>query len=154
MNKVVYFLIGGIVIAFSFLLCSNYLPPRTAYKAARFHSDLKIHSDFKVLNYTEEYTFNGEGVIDIVFLLDEVELEGLIQACKKKGYKKTSLDNLVADGFLNQNPDYGLQLYSRDIRKITNGYYKLKARDLSKMDFTIVVLDILNKELIIYVNIP
>lgn len=146
--------IVSIALVIAFFSCSNYLPPRTAYKVARIQSDLKIQSDFEVLDYTEEYTFNGEGVINIVFKLSDIELESLMQVCEKKGYKKTTVDNLIKDGFLNENPDYGMQLYNRDIRKVTNGYYKLKAKDLSKMDFSITVLDILNKELIIYVNIP
>lgn len=137
-----------------FLTSCNYLPPRTPYKAARIQSNLKIENSFKVLDFTEEYTFTGEGIINIVFQLDEKEVETLELSCKNKGYKKVTNENLIEDGFLDKDPELGMNLYSRDIRDIDNGYYRLVARDLYNMDFGITVLDISKKELIIYVGIP
>lgn len=136
------------------MIACNYLPPRTAYKSARTHSDLKILDSFKVLDYTEEYSHTGEGVINIVFQLSDSELETIIKSCKDKKYDRISIDNLVKDGFLDENPEYGKSLFNRNIREINNGYYKLINRDLNKMNFTITVLDISKKELIIYVSIP
>jgi hypothetical protein len=136
------------------MVSCNYLPPRTAYKAARIQSDLKIADSFKVLDYTEEYSNTGEGLINIIFQLNDTELEAIIASCKEKKYKEISIDNLVNDGFLNKNPEYGISLYNRNIREIDNGYYRLVTRDLEKLDFGITVLDISKKELIIYVSIP
>lgn len=154
MNKVFWGVLVIVVLVAVLYLCRNYLPPRSAYKVARIHSDLKINRGFNVIDFTEEYSFNGEGLVNIVFELNEAEVESLIRVCKKRDYKKVSIQNLIKDGFLDENPDYGMQLYNRDIRKISNGYYKLEARSLSNLDFSITVLDVSNKELIIYVNIP
>lgn len=136
------------------MVACNYIPPRTAYKAARTQCDLKILDSFKVLDFKEEYSHTGEGFINIVFQLNDNELEALVEDCKENKYKKISIDNLIKDGFLYENPEYGMSLYNRNIREITNGYYRLTARDIKKMDFGITVLDVSKKELIIYVSIP
>ncbi len=130
--------------------------PKTAYNVARKRCDLEIKETYKVLDYTEEYSFNGEGVVNIIFQLNNKDLEDLAESCKKKKYKAVTLKNLIDDEFIDDNSIYGINLYNRDIRRIANGegYYKLKSKDLKKLDFSITVLDITNKELIIYVNIP
>lgn len=139
---------------FLFLTSCNYLPPRTAYKVARIQSNLRIENSFKVSDFTEEYSFTGEGIINIVFQLNEKEVETLEASCKEKGYKKVTVENLIDDGFLEKDPKMGMNLYNRDIQKIDNGYYRLVARDLYNMDFGITILDISKKELIIYVSMP
>lgn len=129
---------------------------KTAYKAAKKYCDLRIKETYKVLDYTEKYSFNGEGIINVVFKLNDKDLEELVEACKRKKYKTISIKKLIDDDFIDANPSYGINLYNRDIREIAkgDGYYQLKSKDLQKLDFSITVLDITNKELIIYVNIP
>lgn len=141
-----FFLIG-------FYCCST---PESAYKAAKKHSDLKIKETYKILDYIEEYSFTGSGVIYIVFQLNDKDLKGLVTASKRKKYKTISIKNLIDDGFIDADPRYGINLYTRDIRQIAKGvgYYKLRTRNLKKLDFSITILDVTNKELIIYVNIP
>lgn len=141
------------ILLFGLCWCST---PRTAYNAAKKRCDLKIKETYKILDYTEEYSFNGEGVVNVVFQLNDKDLEELVESCKKKKYRTTTIKNLIDDGFIDDNPAYGINLYSRDIREIAKGegYYKLKSKDLKKLDFSITVLDVTNKELIIYVNIP
>ena len=41
-----------------------------------------------------------------------------------------------------------------DLRNINDGYYKLKATDLKKLDFTMTVLDLEKNELSIWTLIP
>ena len=132
----------------------NYLSPRTAHKVARIQSDLKIDKTVKVLDFNEKYSHTGEGLINIVFQLSDAELEAAVKDCKENRYKEISIDNLISDGFLHENPEYGISLYNRNIREITNGYYRFIARDIEKLDFGITVLDVSKKELIIYVSIP
>ena len=141
-----------IVILSTIYFFKNYLPPRTAYKVARINSDCIIKDEFKVIEFKEEYSFNGEGFINIIFKLSKNEIFNLTQSCKEKNYKKNTIENLIKDKFIDDN-EHGINLYSRDIRKI-NGYYKLSSKDLKKLDFSITVLDTLNNELIIYVSIP
>ncbi len=154
-NKILFFIVGIIsIFVISLFFMKDYLPPRTAYKIARINSDLDIKNTFEIVDYTEEYSFNGKGIINIIFKLNDLELKNLIQSCQREGYKKVTVNNLVKDGFLKDNPDFGINLYNRNIREITDGLYRLNAKDLNKLDFSITVLDISNKELIVYVNIP
>lgn len=132
----------------------DYLPPRTPYKIARIESNLRISKDFKVKDFEENYSFSGEGFVYVVFKLDDQQIESVIQECQKNNYKVLNTINLINDGFLSSDPNYGIGLHKKNIRDIKEGYYQLKAKDLKNMDFSITVLDKANKELIIYVSIP
>ncbi len=152
-RKILFILVGvSVIVLFSLLFNQNYLFFRRPYRIARKQSKLNISSNIKI--FEEKYSFTGEGFIFIVFDLTEQELKSLILSCKKRNYKKLTVDNLIKDGFLESGSGYGIRLYNKDIRKIKYGYYLLEARNLNSLDFGITVLDIKNKELIIYIIFP
>ncbi len=128
----------------------------TAHEIAKQRSDLRIKKSYEILEFTKDFSFTGSGIINIIFRLNENEVRELVHICRNKNYKSLTVNNLVKDGFLDTSPEYGKTLYSRDIRVMANGvgYYKLKARDINNLDFSMTVLDVTNKELIIYVSIP
>jgi len=156
MNKKII-IIGSflmIVIAIGTYQFRNYLPPRTPYKIARIHTDLTILDSYKLITFNENYSLSGEGVIYIVFKLNNREFDNLVRDCQFKNYTDLTTNNLIKDGFLDPNPEFGIRLYDRSIRDIGEGYYKLEAKDLKSMDFNLTILDIVKKELIIYVCFP
>lgn len=144
MNKTLFILL---FIGLSMFGCSS----KTAHTVANNRTDLEILETYTVIDYTEEFTINGDGIINIVFQLSDLELETLIASCREKGYKAVTIGNLVEDGFLHENPIYGANLFNRDIRDISKGeaLYKLNSMNSSTKTFSITILDISKKELII-----
>lgn len=143
-----------VVIVFLIFKYKDHLPPRTPLKIARIQSGLDIPQGIQIIDFKEEYSFNGEGYIYVLLKLDGKTLQDIIKECIKKRYIKLTIENLVEDKFIQPNSEYGIKLYDKDITSIKKGYYKLNAIDLNKLDFRITVIDEQKKELIIYINIP
>jgi hypothetical protein len=156
MKKQKWFILGSIVciIVLGLFLSKDYLPPRTPHKIARIQSQLNISSKTKVKIFEEKYSATGEGFVFIVFDLSNQEIEYLANDCQESNYKRLNTDNLINDGLLYLDYNCGIKLYKRDIRNIKDGYYQLKAEDLKSLDYGITVLDIKNKELIIFISFP
>lgn len=147
-NKIVLLVIMVFILAF--FSCFN---KRTPHKIASEQSGLKLSKTIKILDFKENYSDTGEGFIYIVFGLTDKEFDNILKESINLNYKKLSVVNLVNDGFLDEDPNYGLKLYNKDIRDV-EGYYKLTAKDLSSMDFSISVIDEVNSQLIVYVSFP
>lgn len=143
-----------VILIIGYYVFSDYLPPRTPLKSVRLNSGLKISRDIQVLDFEENYSSTGEGSEFVVIKLNKDEVSSVMQECINKKYKKLTIDNLVKDGFLDRNPEFGISLPKKDIRSINEGYYQLNANDLEQMDFGITVLDIDKGELIVYVSFP
>ena len=143
----------GLLIFLAFIL-KDYLPPRTPIKIARIQSGLNIPMSSKVIDFKEDYTFNGEGQIEIKLELDSLDLNTITKECLESDFKELTIDNLIADGFLDTNPQFGFFMPNTDLRNINDGYYKLRAIDLKKLDFTITVLNLDKNELSIWTLIP
>jgi hypothetical protein len=124
------------------------------YERAKNISGLDISKNIRLISYDEKYSETGEGYVYICFKLKKNELNYLKTECQKKDYKTLSIKNLIKDGFLNENPNYGINLHKHNIRNIKTGYYLLRNNDLKTLDYEIIVLDCTNNELIIYVSFP
>lgn len=158
MKKRMWLIIGSIffviviVVYYSFY---DHLPPRTPLKIARVQSGLDIPKDVQVADFKEEYSFSGEGFIYVLIRLDEKTMNNIIQKCIKEKYSKLTIDNLIADKLIHPaTKEYGYKIYDKDITSIKEGYYKLNAIDLNKLDFGITVIDEQKKEVIIYISTP
>lgn len=144
-----------VTIIFVIFKYNDYLPPRTPLKIARIQSGLNLPKDLQIIDFKEEYSFNGEGFIYILLKFDNKTLESVIKECIKEKYSKLTIDNLVAEELIHfDTKKYGYTIYDKDITLIKEGYYKLNAIDLDNGDFTITVIDEQKKELMIYVSIP
>ncbi|MGY5353432.1 hypothetical protein [Wenyingzhuangia sp. IMCC45467] len=140
-------LIGGI-------LLKDYLPPRTPIKVVRIYSGLSIPKSTKVINFKEDYSFTGEGKIEVKLKLSDSDIKKIKEECLKLEYKKLTVENLIEDEFLNPDPRFGFNMPNADLRNINTGFYKLKVRDLKNMDFSMLVLNLDNKELSLWALIP
>ena len=158
MKRKMWIFIGSllcIALIVGYVCFYNYLPPRTPLKIARVQSDLQIPSKWELLDFKEEYSFNGEGEIYILFQMSEVEIENIIQESIGKKYKKLTQENLISDKLLNESTmKTGYNIHGKNLSEITNGYYRLEANNLNGMDFGLTVLNIEKMELIVYVSIP
>ena len=155
MNRkiIVAVLLIGMVIVEMFLL-NDYIPPRTPIKVARIHSGLDISESSTVIDFKEDYSFTGEGQIEIKLKITNSDIENLEKECLKSDFKKISTENLINSGFLDSNPQIGFNMPNADLRNIKKGLYKLNARDTEKLDFTMTVLDLERNELSIWTLIP
>lgn len=125
----------GIIVSLGFILFWDYIPPRTAHKVARIHSDLDIKSDFKVNYFSEKYSFTGDGLIEIKFELTEKQ-------------KYILLDNLDMSEFkvINDNSEELIIEKSR-LNKI-RGFYKYEEAKATSLNKKLIVIDTLNSVLI------
>ena len=149
--------IGSVIfvfIAIGYYVFSDYLPPRTPLKIVRLKSGLKVPKSIQVLDFEENYSLTGEGYEFVVIKLNKDDVNSIMHECICKKYKKLTIDNLVKDGFIDRNPEFGIILPKKDIRSINEGYYQLNVTDLQQMDFSITILDMDKGELIIYVSFP
>lgn len=143
-----------VILFFLFFKYKDHLPPRTPLKIARIQSGLDIPKNVEIIEFKEEYSFNGEGYIYILLKLHENNLHDIIKEIKKEKYKKLTYENLVTDKFIERVSGYGIKLYDKDINSIKDGFYKLNSINLNKLDFQITVIDLQKKELIVFVNLP
>jgi hypothetical protein len=133
----------------------DYLPPRTPLKIARMQSNLNIPHDARVIDFKEEYSFTGEGYIYILMGFNDAQFAEVATQSLPQGYRAVTIDNLVADGFMNSTgEEHGCMVHGKDITLIKEGYYRLKKGDLAKHDYTISILDKHKKEITVYVSIP
>jgi hypothetical protein len=148
-----YILLIIVLIIFLLYKYHDYIPPQTPLNYARIESNLNLEKSNKILEFDENYSFTGEGYRYIKIKINVSQIKSIILSCKEEKYKLLTQDNLITDGFLNNNTEYGISLPKGDIKNI-KGFYKLEAKDLKELDFGISILDTLNQELIIYRNIP
>lgn len=155
MNRkiIVAVVLTGIVLV-AILFLNDYLPPRTPIKVARIHSGLDISKSSTVINFKEDYSFIGEGQVEIKLKIANSDIEYLEKECLKSDFKELSIENLINSGFLDSNPQLGFKMPNTDLRNIRKGLYKLNATDMEKLDFTMTVLDLDNNELSIWTLIP
>lgn len=157
MKKRMWLIIGSIsvLVIVGYYAFYDHLLPRTPLKIARNQSGLDIPNDIQIVNFKEEYSFNGEGFIYVLLKLDEKNMNSIIEKCIKQKYIKLNIENLINDKLIHtETKKYGYKIYDRDISSIQEGYYKLNAIDLDKLDFSITVIDVQKKELMIYISIP
>lgn len=153
-KKILISLVITVIVVIGITLMNDYLPPRTPVKVARIQSGLNIPKSSSVIDFKENYTFTGEGEIEVKLRLNNSEVETIKNECIKSNFKKLTIENLIEDGFLDTNLQFGFFMPNTDLRNINDGYYKLKATDLKKLDFIITVLDLDKNELSIWTLIP
>lgn len=143
-----------LILFFLYFKYSDHLPPSTPLKIARIQSGLVIDRNVKIIEFKEEYSFNGEGYIYVRLKLHENNLHDIIKVMEKEKYKKLTYENLVKDKFIERDSGCGIKLYDKDINLIKDGFYQLNFIKMNKLDFQITVIDLQKKELIVFVNLP
>lgn len=142
MKKLKYISFGGVILlGIIYFFYWNYLPPRTPYKIARIQTGLNLSGSLKVKEFKDEWSFNGDGFILIVFELDFEQLEKIYNEIKIKKYQELPIDDRFRGTFLYKD---GL-LTEADI-----GYYKYKEFERG---FTLTILNNTKKTLIVLKNI-
>lgn len=152
--KILKFLVFfGLFFLLGYILFNHFFRS-SPYDRAKNISGLNISKNIRLISFDEKYSETGEGYVYMCFYLKNNELNYLKTECQKKNFKTLSIQNLIKDGFLNENPNYGIALHNHNLRNIKTGFYLLKKNDLKTLDFEITVIDITNNELIIYISFP
>jgi hypothetical protein len=89
MNRKVPLSIGFVVVILGLFAWRNsdHLPPRRPYKIARVVSGLPVPKDARVLEFRDEWSENGDGIVKIVLQLTPAQFEDLIGSRHGQNYQ-------------------------------------------------------------------
>jgi hypothetical protein len=77
----------ALIIAAAYIFIGDYLPPRTATKAARILTGLSVPSNSKVLSHTELWgNLNGDGLTFVHLQLTEDQMRKLVADAPLRDY--------------------------------------------------------------------
>lgn len=152
MKKRYWLLLSLVVIAILIIIYWSFkdiFPPRTGYKVARIYSGLNISEDNKIIKYREDYSFTGNGIIQLVIRLDDNNINDIEREIQNKAYKKINDDDL--------NEIVLKITFTKDLLKTNNidvdswkgAFYMMNINDGHSMKYSIVVVDLRNRILLI-----
>lgn len=142
-----YILLGVIIICFGFAMMSLlfgfywFKIRRTAYSIATLHSGLQIHGGHEVVTFEDEWgLFPGDGYSLVIMKLSPGVERDLQRQCVKKHYSKLPIKEILPDD----------TIYDYIDKNDSSGYYLLDIEEEDNRNYTLVILDLSNDELIVY----
>jgi hypothetical protein len=116
---------------------------RTAYTVANVLTSLNISKEFKVEKFEDNWLPNGDGESLIIFSFTKEQESNIIQSCLENKYKKLPISEKLPDNYI-----YNFYNESDSL-----GYYSLSIDNKDSRSYTICLVNMKNKQIIIYNSI-